>query len=377
MSFNLKLPNPFEWKSYNYLVALPVLLVLFSAFFLVPNIPQGIDLKGGLLLTAYTNAPVDSAVIKAALADYPDAEVRAFTNALGSGFEVEIPVDARLQSAEASLAPLHDLEAELTRAEIALSYYQGDENATPGELAGAQANVTALTQSVFDAANSVLEASGAAPASGNAHAAVASADAAFDAAKSEYRQRLLAEVSAAADIESYSFKEIGASLSKVFFSKVQEVLVYSFILSTIVVFFIFRSIVPSLAVVFGAVADIVITAGLMGVLGIPLSLASIAALLMLIGFSLETDALLTVRVYKRTEGTVRERAFDAMKTGIMMNASVVTAFGVLALLAAYLQIPTYYQIGMVAVLGACVDFVATWCFNAPVILWDADKRGLK
>lgn len=373
----MEFPNPFEWKYYNYLVIIPILAIIFSVFFLIPNIPQGIDLKGGLLLTVYTNEEVDAQALKAALASYSDAEVRAFGNAFGQGVEIELPVDADLQAAEEELANLHDLDGELSRAEVVLSYYQQAEGEDAVSLPEAQANVTRLTGEVLDSARFVIESSGGALTASTPHEAAEEADAAFDEAKSGYRDNLLAAVSSVMKVDSYSFKEIGASLSRVFFSKVQEVLVWSFLLSTIVVFFIFRSLVPSLAVIFAAVADIVITAGLMSVFNIPLSLASVAALLMLVGFSLDTDALLTVRVYKRSEGTARDRAFDAMKTAVMMNGLVMASFGVLALIALYLQIPTYYQIGAVAFIGSAVDFVATWTFNAGIILWDADRRGIK
>jgi len=373
----LNISNPFEWKYYKYLVIIPVLAIIFSLFFLVPNIPQGIDLKGGLLLTVYSNEAVDSQALKEALASYSDVEVRAFSNAIGHGVEVELPVDAGLQAAEEELSVLHDLDADLSRAEVALSYYQQAEGEDAIALPGAQANVTRLTSEVLASARFVIEKSGGVLATSAPHEAAVDADEAFDEAKSSYRSNLIASVAGVVPVDSYSFKEIGASLSRVFFSKVQEVLLWSFVLSTIVVFFIFRSLVPSLAVIFAAVADIVITAGLMSVLNIPLSLASVAALLMLIGFSLDTDALLTVRVYKRSEGTVRERAFDALKTAVMMNGLVMASFGVLAIVALYLQIPTYYQIGVVAFVGSIVDFVATWTFNAGIILWDADRRGLK
>jgi len=109
-------------------------------------------------------------------------------------------------------------------------------------------------------------------------------------------------------------------------------------------------------------------------LGIPLSLASVAALLMLIGFSLDTDVMLTARVIKRKEGTAAQRAFDAMKTGLTMNLAVLISFGVLLSLSLFLQIPFYYQVGSVAVIGACVDAIATWMGNAPLILQYAQKK---
>ncbi len=112
----------------------------------------------------------------------------------------------------------------------------------------------------------------------------------------------------------------------------------------------------------------------MGALGVPLTLASIAGLLMLIGLSLDTDALLTVRVIKRKEGSPAERAMTALKTAFMMNLTTLVAFGVLALVATLLQIPTYYQIGVVVAIGAVADFATTWCFNAVLLLWHVERK---
>ena len=126
---------------------------------------------------------------------------------------------------------------------------------------------------------------------------------------------------------------------------------------------------------FGAFADIAITMGVMGALGIPLSLASFSALLMLIGFSLDTDILLTARVLKRREENARARAFDAMKVGIMMNLTTLAAFGVLAAIGYWLQISVYFQLGLVAAIGGgVVDFIATWLTNAPLLLWYAERK---
>ena len=193
-------------------------------------------------------------------------------------------------------------------------------------------------------------------------------------AKSEQRDKIAAKIGSVVNVKQSSFKEVGSSLSKFFVNKTQEVVIMSFVLSAIIIFLVFRSFVPSVAVIFGAAADIIITAGIMGMLGIPLSLASVAALLMLIGFSLDTDVMLTARVIKRKEGTAAQRAFDAMKTGLTMNLAVLISFGVLLSLSLFLQIPFYYQVGSVAVIGACVDAIATWMGNAPLILQYAQKK---
>ena len=102
--------------------------------------------------------------------------------------------------------------------------------------------------------------------------------------------------------------------------------------------------------------------------------ATVAALMMLIGFSVDTDMLLTIRALKRTEGEVKERVYDAMQTALVMNSCAIAAFTVLVIVATFLRIETYYQIGMVALIGGLVDFIAVWAGNAVLVLWYAEIR---
>jgi len=369
----LNFPNPYENKKYKWLAVIPLLLMLASVYFIF-QIPTGIDLKGGLLLTVYSEQEVDEAKIQAALADYADAEVRTFSSPLGSGVEIELPNDPSLEQADAELKELLDYAEEYTRAEVAAAYYEGGGEGNASEKESVFAEKARLEALVLEKSGIVLSLTTGEAVPADANEAAALAEEAFNEARSAYRTNLLKKVSSVVGVEKYSFKEIGSSLSKFFFNKTQEILIYSFILSTIVVFAIFRSLVPSFAVIFAAIADIMITAGVMGALAIPLTLASIAGLLMLIGLSLDTDALLTVRVLKRKEGSPAERAFNALKTAFMMNFTTLVAFGVLAFVATLLQISTYYQIGVVVAIGAIADFVATWCFNAVVLLWHVERK---
>ena len=196
----------------------------------------------------------------------------------------------------------------------------------------------------------------------------------FTAAQEVYRSEILANIKTVTPVESYSFRQVGPSLSQFFLGKTREILIFSFIAAAIVIFIIFRAVAPSLAVIFGAASDIIITMGAMALFDIPLSLASLAGLLMLIGFSLDTDVMLTMRVLKQGKGTPAQRCFDAFKTGLLMNLAVITGFGVLALAGLYLSIPTYSQLGLVAVIGAVADFFATWGINAVLILNYANKK---
>jgi uncharacterized membrane protein YesL len=82
-----------------------------------------------------------------------------------------------------------------------------------------------------------------------------------------------------------------------------------------------------------------------------------------------------MRLIKRKEGNPRERAFDAMKTAFLMNLTTIAAFGILAVIGVILNIAVYTEIGLLAVVGGgVVDFVATWCFNAPLVLSFVEKK---
>jgi len=85
---------------------------------------------------------------------------------------------------------------------------------------------------------------------------------------------------------------------------------------SIVVFIIFRTPIPSIAVIFAAFTDIVLTIATANLLGMSVSTAGIVAILMLIGYSVDSDILLTTRVLKRKDERVNSRIFGAFKTGI-------------------------------------------------------------
>jgi len=105
-------------------------------------------------------------------------------------------------------------------------------------------------------------------------------------------------------------------------------------------------------------------------------LPSFAALLMLVGFSLDTDVLLTTRLVKR-KGDPRENAFDAMKTGMTMSFSAMVAFLVLFAVSMITHIAVYYEISAVALAGLVGDVFATWGLNAVMVLWYKERQSKK
>jgi len=371
----MSIPNPYLWKNYKQLAVIPAVLILLAAFFIFTRgIPAGVDLKGGILISIQVDGVVDAALLKQKLSAFSkDVEIRAFSGPAGSGYEIELGTSENLAAAEAGVSAIKEMDLELVRQEAAAGFANQS-----ADKAAAEAKVKDIGAKILEETRRVLALSGSSRDPGTeAHRAAAVAEEEFSTERSAYTQKIMAAVREAVPVKAYSLKEIGASLSKFFFSKIREILVYSFILGAIVVFLVFRSFVPSIAVICGAVADVLIALGGMSAFGIPLTLASTAALLMLIGFSLDTDILLTMRVLKRTEGTMYERAYGAMKTGFMMNFAAMAAFGVLAGVALLLNVPTYYHIGSVVLIGAVADFAATWGMNAVTILWYAERKERK
>jgi preprotein translocase subunit SecF len=122
--------------------------------------------------------------------------------------------------------------------------------------------------------------------------------------------------------------------------------------------------IPSIAVILAAFSDIVITVAVLSLLQIKIGTASIAALLMLIGYSVDTDILLSTRVVKEREDEYRDRVTDAFTTGITMTLTTLSAVTVTYLVA---QSQTLSQIMLVLVIGLLVDIINTWLQNAPLL----------
>jgi len=115
----------------------------------------------------------------------------------------------------------------------------------------------------------------------------------------------------------------------------------------------------------------------MAFFGIPVSLSSIASLLMLIGYSIDTDILLTTRVLKKKEGTARERATDSMLTGMTMTSTALAAAAVMLVISLFNQMTVIFDIAIILVGGLAGDIIGTWLWNAPILLWYAEHKEKK
>ncbi|MEO2117353.1 MAG: protein translocase subunit SecF [Methanocaldococcus sp.] len=168
---------------------------------------------------------------------------------------------------------------------------------------------------------------------------------------------------------NYSEKTIGATLSKKFFEEGFKAIGFAFIFMAIVVYLYFRNPVPSGAIILSALSDIIMALGAMSLLGIELSSATIAALLMVIGYSVDSDILLTTRVLKRLTKSFDETVKEAMKTGLTMTLTTITAMLIL-LIVVKLFIPIadiLANIATVLILALIADILNTWLLNAGIL----------
>ncbi len=171
--------------------------------------------------------------------------------------------------------------------------------------------------------------------------------------------------------EDYSIEGIGSSLGESFFKEAFIAILVAFVFMGAVVFFYFRTLVPSAAVILCAFSDMLVTLAIFNITGMRLSTAGIAAFLMLIGYSVDTDILLSTRVLKRKEGTVMERVYSAMRTGFTMNLTTIAAVTAALILT---QSDVIRQIMAILLIGLLVDMINTWIQNVGILRLYLEKK---
>lgn len=178
------------------------------------------------------------------------------------------------------------------------------------------------------------------------------------------------------DSSNSSIEFTGSSLSEGFYQQLKLAILIAFIFMALVVFLIFRTPIPSLAVVISAFADIVMTVTVINLMGMSLSIAGIVSLLMLIGYSVDTDILMTTRMIRKREGTLNSRMSGALKTGAMMTFTSIAAI-LVALLIIYSFSDTLRQMFTILLIGLGFDLFNTWITNASILRWYAEEKEIR
>ena len=174
--------------------------------------------------------------------------------------------------------------------------------------------------------------------------------------------------------DEITVNSLAESMGKSFFNQLMAGILIALIFMGIVVFLYFKTIVPSTAVILAAISDITITIAIADLMGMTIGIAGITALLMLIGYSVDTDILLSSRVLKNKEGTAYDRIINSMKTGLTMTTTTMVAVIVTLIVVSSANIKELIEIMTIILIGLLVDVINTWIQNAGIIRWYVEKK---
>jgi preprotein translocase subunit SecF len=173
--------------------------------------------------------------------------------------------------------------------------------------------------------------------------------------------------------DNSSIEFSGATTSQGFYQQLKFTILITFILMGIVVFVTFRTVVPSCAVMLSAFSDIIISLAVVNLFGMTLSMAGVIAFLLLIGYSVDTDVVLTTQVLKNKEAKNNERIYKAFKTGITMTLTSISAI-LVSLIVIFNSSPVLKQMFTILLIGLVADLFTTWLTNASMIKWYVERK---
>lgn len=186
-----------------------------------------------------------------------------------------------------------------------------------------------------------------------------------------FRETLEKELGFSLTDENLSIEVVGSALGASFYRQMIRALLISFVLIAIVVLITFRSFIPAIATISSIIIDIMVTLAIVNLLGVKISTAGIAAFLLLIGYSVDSDMLLASRAIKQKEGQLMDRVLSAIVTGLTM-----TLTAIIAVFAGYLMTTSVVlkEIFIVLAIGLCVDVIVTYMMNAPITIMKMKQK---
>jgi preprotein translocase subunit SecF len=195
-------------------------------------------------------------------------------------------------------------------------------------------------------------------------------------ANTNFNSQILSLLKEELDLEDDSkirIREVAPTLGSDFAKSSTKVGIVAFILLIIVILLFFREIVPSGLIIFAALFDILAAVAGMTIFNIALSLTTIPALLMLIGYSVDTDVLLSTRLLKDKKDPYMS-ANKSLQTGITMTTTTLFVILAMLIISYYTQMLIILEIAVVLVCGLVGDLISTWFFNAPALISYVNKK---
>jgi preprotein translocase subunit SecF len=379
----MNLPNIYNYKHYKRYIILPVLLLLVSLYF-IPHIQLDESLRGGTTIQMQANSSLSTLQLTSMINSHIAGAEASVTEAPGS-ISVTISANQSLTNAHNYLIDLYSLNDSYSSQNLLIQQLtlatKSLPNATQqGEISASQANLTKISSEMNTdlaqelAALKPFTINQSYPATATPGGMLSTGIKAYNYSSNMYQNGIMSYLHEIISFKVYSFESVTATLGAFFLLQLRNIILLSFVVVAIAVFFVFRTPVPCLTVVFGSANDIIVALGVMGALGIPLGVASVGGLLMLIGYSMDTDILAAIRILKRSESTPQERAYESFKTGITLTAAAIITFSILLVISYVVYIPTYFEISSIVLAGLVADLITTWMSNTPLLLWYKENK---
>ncbi len=173
--------------------------------------------------------------------------------------------------------------------------------------------------------------------------------------------------------EEYDPGLTNSSFSQSFYKGLIIAIIFSFVLMSLVVFLSFKTFIPSIAVIFAALTDILGALAVIDIIGMKLSAAGIVAFLLIIGYSIDTDILLTTRMLKRHDHPLLERMKASMITGMTMTIAAIAAL----MTGYFIAIPEELkQIFLIVSIALLFDIPSTYFGNGGILLHYCKKKNI-
>ena len=169
----------------------------------------------------------------------------------------------------------------------------------------------------------------------------------------------------------YKTQRMGSVITSLYAEQAKQAIIGAAIAMAIIIFIAIRQFTSVGGILLVVGLDMLGVFGGMALLQIPLSFGSVTGILLLIGYAVDTNILLSTKVLKRVGDAPRERAAEGMRTGMMMSGTSVAALLTINLI---LSPPLLKELSGVLIIGILVDMANTWLLNSGILLWHAERQ---
>ncbi len=163
---------------------------------------------------------------------------------------------------------------------------------------------------------------------------------------------------------------LGPAVSSAHIIRITFALTGSFIVIGLIALILRRRVAAAI-VLLTAGLDIVGILGLMTILRVPFSLASMIGIFITIGFAIDTNILLAWRLLKGAVGDPRENIRDSLKAGLLMSC---ISLAILLSANLFTTASMLDELSLALAFGVIVNIVNTWFLGAAIVLRHVERK---